>query len=475
MIRTDNGLRLQVWTETQCEKVFQAVQTVLENTGCLVKSEAARELLGGAGCPVEGNLVKIPGSVLKEAVASAPSSFTLYNRDGEPAMSMDTEHSYFGPPISTVFIKDVYTGEKRRGERKDAYHAGLICEALENVDWSSAMSGITDGVSSLSDVYEVYEQLHATTKPIMYWAGSMKNLKTEMKMFETVAGSPENLSAKPGAICLICPMDPLVHNEDSMEQIIYLARRRMPVVYISGVSLGCTGPITIAGSVVVGLADTLAGLVVSQLACPGAPFVVSRFSDTMDMRSMTVQRSHPEMVLSHMCCNDVMRYLNLPFAVNLGDTDSGVFDQTAAFDQTVSLYSGALGFSTMNMSMGGFESANLTDYAGTVFGDEVVSYLKVLMNGAEVSDDTLALEDIDEVGPGENFLLVEDTIELFREMWTPKMILPRSLEAYRKGAPDLRTLYEERIREIIEAGPKKPLPEEIRQKLAEILEEAEKA
>ena len=198
---------LHVWTDAQCETLMEEVYKVLETIGCDVKSAAARSILQDAGCSIDEERVKIPKKLLIDAIASTPKQITLYDRDGSPAMILDTEHTYYGPPISTVYVTDCDTLETRKGTRKDAYNAGLICEALEHCGWASAMSGISDGVSSLSDVYEVYELLKSTKKPLMYWATSPGNLKLELAMFEAVSGK-EAIAEKPTGICLVCPMDP---------------------------------------------------------------------------------------------------------------------------------------------------------------------------------------------------------------------------------------------------------------------------
>lgn len=472
--RTETSPLLRVWSDEQCEKEWQAILKVLSETGCRVKSRAARELLEKNGCAVDGDLVKIPASLMEAAVESAPKSITLYNRRGEEAMVLDGEHLCFGPPISTVFIRDPFTGERRRGVRADARNAGLICDALPNVDWASAMCGISDGVSGLDSVYEVYELLQATEKPVMYWAGTMQNLKTEFEMLELASGGAEALASKPSAICLMCPMEPLTHNEDGMEQIIYLAEKNAVPVYIAGCSLGCTVPATAAGCMAVGVADTLVGLLVSQLTRKGAPFILSSFCDNMDMRSMTIQRSHPEMLVTNSAVCSVLRYLGVPFCVNLGDTDSGIFDEVMVFDAAMALYTGALCGAPMIMSMGGCESCNMTDYIGTVCGSDMVEYIRHVIGGAEVNEEMLALEDIDETGPGGNFIMTESTQEFCHACWKPGLMEARTLEQFRaSGDERAEDRYCRRIREIIEQGPQHTLDAEVKEKLDALLAAAE--
>lgn len=470
-----NAPLFSMWNEKQCEAVLDHILGILEKIGCRIKNEKARKLMKEAGCQVEGDMVKIPKAVMRSAIDSAPKAITLFDQNGNPAMELDGEHSYFGPPISTVFVRDPFTGEKRKGVRKDAYHAGLICDALPNIGWASAMSGISDGNSNLDSVYEVEALLKSTAKPIMYWAGSMENLKIEFEMFEAVAGNRETLKEKPFSICLVCPMNPLVHNEDSLEQIMYLAERNGVTVYISGASLGCTVPATAAGAVSVGVADTLVGLLVSQLTRKGAPFILSCFCDNLDMRTMTIQRSHPEMVVAEAAVCSLLNYVGIPFCVSLGDTDSGIFDQVPAFDGAVTLYTAILGRAPMIMSMGGFESCNMADYIGTVYGNEIVEYLKKLAAGAEISEETLALDEIEEVGPGGDFIVSDTTLEFCRTSWAPDIMKARTISQYEtEGQESIEKKYRKRICEIIEKGSSRNLNEEILEKITSIMARAEK-
>jgi trimethylamine--corrinoid protein Co-methyltransferase len=468
------GVNHHVWNDDQCEQIMDAVYKVLETTGCLVRSEKAQKLLKEAGCSVDGEKVKIPRAVLQWAITTAPSSFTLYNRTGESAMELEVGNIYYGPSISIVFIRNYQTGEKVRGVRSDAVNSALICDALPNVSWASAICGISDGVGGLGTVYEVNALLRNTKKPIMYWAENMKTLKYEVEMLEAVVERPEAAAEKPFSICLVCPTDPLVHQADALEQVMFLAEKKLPIVYISGTSIGCSSPITLPGSAVVGLADTLVGLLVAQLANKGAPFVVSRFCDVFNMQKTNISQSAPESILSHATAADVFRYLNLPFSLNFGDTDNGILDQMAVFDMALELYTSAMCGNTMSFGLGTFETANLVDYRGVVFGDEAIGFIKKLVESVEINDETLALESIDEVGPQGDFLGEEATVEQYHNFYRPGILSRRTLTEWNEsGQKDISEIVNEKVTSIIAAGPQNPLPADKQRILDQILARAE--
>lgn len=464
----------QMWNERDCREVVDATFTVLAETGCKVDNSEARQLLADAGCAVDGANVKVPRQVMEGALRSVPKTLKLYDRFGNVAIDLKPRNTYFGPVITSVYTYDVKAQVRRYGTKLDARRAVLACDALPHISWASTMAGIFDGVKELADLYEVQTMLPNTVKPFMYWASSLDHLKREFDMFEVVFDA-QTLVEKPAQIALVCPMDPLTHTDDGMAQVIYLARRSAPTVYIAGISFGSSGPIALAGNVVVGLADTFIGLLVSQLANPGAPFVASKFTDNLDMRTMTPTHSRPEADQINAATADVFRYLGVPFCLNFGATDSGTFDQVAAFDLAVQLYTAKLAGSNLNFSLGALESGNSSSPMMLAYADAVLSYLDVLTARPPVTPETLAVDEIAEAGPGGNFMMHEATLEHYGDLWVPGVFAPRSFEAYRaSGNKDMAVLLDEKIDELVAEGPAHPLDPALVERIDKVMENAER-
>ena len=468
-------IEYQVLNQAQCEKIIEAVFRLLETTGCMIQSESARLMLAENGCKIQEKRVQIPKSLMKWAIKQAPSTVNLYSRDGEKVMCVGSGKSYFGPAISTVYVRDVESGEKRSAVFSDAVNAAIVCDALPNVSWASAMSGLSDGVHGLDDVYEVLALLPNTKKPLMYWAASLQNLKYEFEMFDAVAGDEGAYGEKPFSIALVCPMDPLSHLDEALEQLMFLAKRRAPVVYIAGVSLGGNSPITPAGNIIVGIADTLVGLLISQLTQAGAPFVVSKFSDNLDMSTVTIGRSHPELIAANAATADVFHYLGLPFCLNLGDTDSGSLDQMAAFDIGMQLYTASLSGTDMAMSIGGFESCNMSSLNGLVFANDAIDFIDVITGGVALDDESMALDVIDHVGPGGNYLMETHTFQRCRSGWRSDIMRARTLKDIAEGnVADWDAASREKVKTILAKGVQHPLDSAVEQRLNKIMKKAEK-
>lgn len=460
-------------SEEKCEQISEAAYRILECTGCEIHNQEAREFLKEAGCTVEGELVKIPVSLTKWAVKQAPSVVTIYDREGNPGMILTPGNVYFGPAITITQIDDLETGKRRASVKKDCAQAAILMDALKNISWVSPCVSATDVDAAFMDIAELHAILPNTNKPIMYWAQSVKNLEYEFEMFEAVAGSAERLKENPFMINLICPMDPLTHTDDGVAQLMYMARKEAPVVYIAGIGFGLSGPITMAGAVALGIADTLAGLVISQIVHPGTPFIVSKFSDNVDMRTMSVTHSNPEMLLANCATADVFRYMELPFCLNFGGTDSGRFDQIASFDKSIQLYTALLSRTNMNFAMTAYESGVYAKFAELIFGNEIIDFLRVLTGSMEVSEETLAENVINEVGPGGVFIGEDHTLDYMHDFWQADLLKACIGKHMETEQTDLEALLNRRVKEIISEGTKHPVHEEIEKKLDEIMKRAE--
>ncbi|MEL7566369.1 MAG: trimethylamine methyltransferase family protein [Dehalobacterium sp.] len=278
---------------------------------------------------------------------------------------------------------------------------------------------------------------------------ALRNLRTNLQVF-----------------CLICPVDPLIHTDNGLSQIMYLSEKRLPFVYIAGISFGCVGPVTAAGVIVIGLADTLVGLLISQLTRKGAPFIASKFSDNLNMKTGTVSHSRPELLIANGASADVFRYLGLPFCLNHGGTDASAFNQQNVFDIAMGYYNASLSGTNLNYGLGSLESGNSCCLENLIFGDEVVGFVSPLIGGIEVSTYTLAEDLIHKVGPGGNFLVEEHTFKHVRDFWEPSVFASQTYDQWRaSNKKDMNVRLNERVKKIIAKGPKYSLSNKIVSKL----------
>lgn len=462
--------KYQMWSEDQCAAIFNTVCRVMAKTGAEVRNEKARELLAKAGCYVEGTRVRIPEGLLRWAVDAAPDTITMYDRLGNPAYTLAPHVPNFGPTNSDTCVWDSKTDTKRRATTQDAINYALLCEGLPNMAWTSTLVLIDDCDARISDIHELRTMLPLSKKPMMNFALSLDNLKDMVEMAEVIAGSPEKLAVNPFIMTEICPVPPFQHTDDGLAQIMFMAEKRLPVLYMTGASMGLAAPITAAGAVATAISDSMVALLVSQLTNPGAPWIACVLGDNVDMTTVHVTYSRPEYLGMLSGAADVFRYLGLPCCSNLGATANGKFDAEAAFETTVALYTSMLSGVNMAFTNGALECGKSSCVEELVFADEVIGFLKMVLDGTAVDEETLAEEVMNNVGPGGNFLMEQHTAIGSRKQWRSDCIKGLTFEDMKlTDMPDLTQRLRARADEIIAAGPQYPLSDEIIAKLDEIV------
>jgi trimethylamine--corrinoid protein Co-methyltransferase len=423
MIRSNNTANLSpsfhVLTASQVETMHAGTLEVLRRTGVRVMYPEARDLLAKAGCWIDGEIVRFPAHLVEWAVRTAPSRVLLCDRDGRPAMDLTGHNTYFGTGSDCPNTIDLETGGRRLGTLQDVVNYARLVDALPNLDFHMCMAIAQDLPQSTSDIHHFQAMIDNTSKPICYTAWDLANLKDIVEICEAVAGGAEAFRRSPFSVLYTEPVSPLQHIVLGTSKLMYMAQKGLPVVYTPGMSFGAVAPVTGAGGLLVANAELLSGLVIAQLAGEGAPFVYGGGVAIMDMRTMGVAYAAPEFLTNMAALCDLARYYQLPVFSFGGCSDSKCFDQQAAIEGALWIMTTALSGGNLAHDVGYIDSGLTSSMEMTVMSDEVIGMVRRFMGGLTINDETMALNVIDRVGPGGNFVGEEHTLHHFRENWVP--------------------------------------------------------
>ncbi|HBX71310.1 MAG TPA: hypothetical protein DEH25_18530, partial [Chloroflexi bacterium] len=105
--------QLQLLTPEIVDQIFNEAFQLLENHGVRVQSAEARALLAEAGARVDENreVAHLHEGLIRQALASVPHEFYLYDRAGEPAVHYGGDSVHFDPGSSCVNVLDPETLE----------------------------------------------------------------------------------------------------------------------------------------------------------------------------------------------------------------------------------------------------------------------------------------------------------------------------------------------------------------------------
>lgn len=468
-------LNFNILKEEEIQEIVEGAYKILETIGVEVHNEKALTLLEKLGCQVENTRVKIPRGVVADALSTVPSYVKIYDRDGNLSMDLGGRNCYYGSgPTCPNFI-DARSGQRRTAIKQDAADAAIVADALSGIDFVMSLCMIGDQTRGLADLHEVDAMVRNSTKPIATWAFNGKNTQSIIDMCVAVKGSLKELQEKPFVIVYAEPTTPLTHCKEALDKVMILAENKIPVIYSPGMLVGGTAPVTVAGAMTVGIAESLTGLVVHQTVSPGAPFISSCGGCVMDLKEMKTPYGAPESVLLYGASSEVYRYLGIPSFGLAGATDAKKIDAQAGYESALEIF--------INDACGGnlIHDIGFTDYGLTgschqmVMCDEIIGFVRRLRQGVSVNDDYLAYDTVKEIGPGGNYLAATHTFEYFKkEIWTPKISERRSYEEWEvDGKKDLEQVISETVIEILNNHQVAPLKDDVIKELDAIIAKSE--
>jgi len=271
-------------------------------------------------------------------------------------------------------------------------------------------------------------------------------------MAAEVAGGLANLRVNPSFAIYSEPVSPLMHEFDALDVAMLMAENDLPAIYTPAPLGGATAPATLAGIIVISLCESLSGLVLHQTVREGAPFVMGGVITILDMAATQITYGSPEFMLMAAGLSEMAHFYRLPMFSTAGCSDSKVCDGQHAAEIAQNLLMAALSGGNLIHDVGFIESGTCSSLQALVIADELIAQVKRLVRGIEVSDETLALDVIAEVGPGGDFLRQRHTADHFRDEWFFPTLMNRGRHQgwEDNGKPDLAANAQRKLLGILE-------------------------
>lgn len=467
---------LQVLSEDQIFEIKRAALDIMQNVGFKVLHAGARKMLKKAGAVVKDEWVRVPEFVVSECLRTTPKGWTVFDRSGDRALEVEGRKSYYGTSTASPNTKDALTGEIHPTRVADIATGAKVADALENIDWVMPMGSSQDVPALAADVHEFEAVVTHTTKPIIFIGYTPRGVELVFEMAAEVAGGLDKLRERPFALLYPEPISPLVQPEDVVDRIFVAADLGMPQVPGPAVSLGATGPITLAGTVTLLTAESLMCIVLAQLRKPGCPCCLSANVQVLDMATGLFGVGFPEISLGICAQAEVARSFGLPTWGYAGCTDAKVLDAQAGLESGLTVLSQGLAGLNLIHDVGYMDNAMVCSTAQLVLGDEAIGWTKRFIRGIEVNSETIAREVIEAVGPGGHFLQQDHTVEhLRKELWRSKLLTRQAFDDWEKsGSKDMYQRIQEKLADIIENHTVPSLPDKILAELQRIKRQGEK-
>lgn len=401
----------------QIETIHDASLTILETIGITYESgvDATIELLADAGATVDRNQARIifPRELILAQAAQAPEQVILYSRDGRNDLDLSRHQVYLGTGGAAIQIIEPGSNTVRPSTLDDIYQLGRLVDALDNIHFFLRPCIPTDIPETAYDVNVFYACLKATAKHVMAGVNDEKGFLTVLDLAAMVAGGLENLKANPFiSIITAFAISPLKLCTQSTLIMQECLRNRIPVALSSAPMAGSTSPLTMAGTLAQLHAEQLAGIAICQLTHPGAPILYGGIPGMANLRTMGYLGGAVECGMMNAAIHQLAHHIRVPNYNSSGLTDAKIPDAQAGWEKaTTTLLAAMAGSNYVHHAAGMLESMLTVAYEQYVIDDEIIGMCCKVLKGITVDTEHLALEVIESVGPGGNFITADHTMD----------------------------------------------------------------
>ncbi len=469
--------RLRFLDDRLVDRILDEARGLLARLGVEVHNEEASRLLeeGGARRDPATKRLTLPETVVETALRTAPRSVRLFDVLGRQTHELGGDAVYFTPGSAAIRVLDETTGLIRSPSTTDYVRHAKLVSRLPHLAAQSTALIPNDVPDPVADSWRLFLSLLLCEKPVVTGAFSAAAFAVMRDLQLAVRGTAEDLRRAPLCVFSCCPTAPLKWSYETSQNVIDCARAGVPVEFVSMPLTGFVAPVTLVGSVVQHAAETLSGVVLSQLALPGAPVVWGGSPAVFDVRNETTPMGAVETMMLNCADSEVGRHLGLPTQGYIALSDAKRLDAQAGLETGMgALLAGLSGINSVSgPGMLAFESCQSLEKL--VVDDEICAMVARLRRGVEPHQEPPLLPLFEEL-LREGQLLIASHTRRHRasEIHVPSPVVDRSSLArwQEEGGPTLAARAAGEVERLIAAWTPSRLSEDAKRALRERMNDA---
>ena len=467
---------LKPFHNNELRRIHEASLSILEKAGAYVDHHTVLDRLAAAGHRVDHarKTVRFRPDQVEALLTSFRGDLNRNLRGETLSVSVD---------CGTQKIYCYKTGRPRPAEMADLIDVARMADALDHIDEAGTLVMVPDIPPQLTDLYDhryAWTYTHKTgggglgRNPSFTYGYYDRSMDYMLEMASVKYGGKEALRQNPVLSLGLFPASPLRWESGLLHHAIRVMDMGQIIGVGSNVICGIQSPITPAANIAVENAERLAGLCIVKSIHADAPVFFCNHSYQLDLVTGDVASGSPEQTLLAFLGQKLLEYYGLHLMVNhpVLDTSAHAPDQQAAAEKM--MYMLLTGLSGSKGIGGAGQLKEMFCYEQAVIDNEIAGYVKHLLKGATIDEESLQTDLIGELGPGGNFLDAEHTVRHMRECFhKPDIFYRRRLSEWLRE--DARTALErahDSVRDILDRDPKRYLTPDEETHMDEIIERA---
>ena len=460
------------------KRIHEESLDVLGETGIRIYSASALDLLKANGASVDRDkmVARIPKDLVEKSIKSAPKEFTLGARNPEYDVVLDDAHVYFtfdGCGVQTV---DIESGKKRPARKQDIIDCAKLGNMLPGLGYFTPSVAPQDVPLHAHVLHQIQAAYSNTDKFVMSESTTTAaEARLQIEMAAAVAGGRDKLMRDPNISAIVCAVPPLNLDGGGSEAAIEFAKAGVPVMMMSMVEAGVSGPVTLAGTLVVSNAEILALLTLTQCARKGAKAIYGSVLSMMEPRSGAYVSGAPEAALLCSAVVSLAKHYGLPAQAGTFGTNALAPGSQAASEHCLNTLLAVNAGADMLNGFGLIEASTVLSFEQLLLDYDIVTELLYIAKGIDINDDTIAADLIREVGIGGNFLAKRHTLAHLKDAWSPVVFEYTTYEDWvKRGSVDPLERANLKAKAMLKEAKSIPLERDVDKALRDILERGER-
>lgn len=466
---------VELLSADEIESIHQASLKILRDTGIDFLLPDAIARLKAAGAIVEPGSVRVrfDPEMVESFIGLAPKQVTVHARNPENNILIGGNNVVFDCVSSAPNCSDIIGG-RRTGNSKDfrdflklTQHFNIIgCVGgypVEPIDWHA----------SIRHLEATRDSIQLTDKPLRGYATERHRLLDALEMVRIGRGiDQDQFESEVSVMTTINVNSPLALDTVMLEGIIEMANLNQLIILTPFTLAGAMAPITLAGAVTQQNAEALAGYVMSQVVRPGAPIMYGAFTSNVDMKSGSPAFGTPEYMKTAIIGGQLARRYGLPYRSS-NVCAANTVDAQAAYESVFSLWGSISGgCNLLKHGAGWLEGGLCASFEKFILDVDLLQMVAEFLKPIQINESELALDAIDEVGPGGHHFGTQHTQERYKTaFYAPLLSDWRNFESWQEaGSPQTMDKANQVYQQALAEYEAPPLDEGIRDELDDFVE-----
>jgi len=426
---------IEVLRPEQLEKIHEASLRILEEIGMEFLDAEALSILKAAGAKVDAasQRVKLDRGLVLESIAKVPHEVTLHARNPERNLTFGGNHVNFGSVASAPNVNDMDRG-RRPGNFQDYCDLLKLVQTYNIVQFTGGYP--VEPADRPPATRHLDAHLAAITLTDKLWhpySLGRHRIADAIEMICIARGiTKDQLKREPSLFSIVNSNSPLRLDGPMLQGLMEMARHGQPVVLTPFTLSGAMAPVTIAGALAQQNAEALAGITMIQLVAPGVPCMYGGFTSNVDMKSGAPAFGTPEYARAAMAGGQLARRYGFPYRSSNACAANAV-DAQAAYESEMSIWGAVMGGVNMMLHGAGWmEGGLVASFEKFILDVEMLQMMGEFLQPLEVTDDTLGLDAMTDVGPGGHFFGTAHTMARYETaFYSPILSDWRNYESWR--------------------------------------------